>query len=153
MYSVVLLVHSWLRWLILVMAIVTIARALTGRSGHKLWGAADERSLQLFTISLDIQFLFGLILYVGISPITAVAFQNLGTAMRDPSLRFFVVEHAIGMLAAVALAHVGRTRVRKAATADAKHRTTLMFVALSLLAMLISIPWPWMPGGRPLFRF
>jgi hypothetical protein len=152
MYSVVLLVHSWLRWLILVAAIVALGRALSGRAGRKLWGTADERSLQIFTISMDIQLLFGLILYVGISPITAVAFQNLGAAMRDPSLRFFVVEHAIGMIAAVALAHVGRARVRKAATADAKHRTALLFVALSLLAMLISIPWPWMPGGRPLFR-
>ena len=152
MYSVVLLLHSWLRWLVLIVAVLSLGRALTGRSGHKLWSTADERSLQLFTISLDIQMLFGLILYIGISPITAVAFQNLSAAMRDPSLRFFVVEHAIGMIAAVALAHVGRARVRKAATADAKHRTALLFVALALVAMLISIPWPWMPGGRPMFR-
>ena len=152
MYSVVLVLHSWLRWVVLAATVVSLGRALTGRTGHKLWSAADDRSLRLFTISLDVQLLFGLILYVGISPITAVAFQNLSAAMRDPSLRFFVVEHAIGMIAAVALAHVGRSRVRKAATADAKHRTALMFVALSLVAMLISIPWPWMPGGRPLFR-
>jgi hypothetical protein len=152
MYSVVLLVHSWLRWLVVLVALLSLSRALAGRAGHKLWGNADERSLQLFTISLDIQFLFGLILYIGISPITAVAFQNLSAAMRDPSLRFFVVEHAIGMIAAVALAHVGRVKVRKAATADAKHRTALLFVTLALIAILISIPWPWMPGGRPLFR-
>jgi len=152
MYSVVLLLHSWLRWLVLLAAVLTLARAFTGRTGHKLWGAADERSLRLYTTALDVQLLLGLILYVGISPITAVAFQNLGAAMRDPSLRFFVVEHAIGMIAAVALAHIGRARVRKAATADGKHRTALLFVALSVVAILISIPWPWIPGGRPLFR-
>lgn len=152
MYSVVLLVHSWLRWLILLAALLTLSRSLTGQRSRKLWSPADERWLRVFTVSLDSQLLAGLILYLGISPITAVAFQNLHAAMRDPSLRFFVVEHAIGMIAAVALAHVGRVKVRKAATADAKHRAALMWVALALIAILISIPWPWMPGGRPLFR-
>src|SRR4029078_7808057 len=99
-------------------------------------------------IALDWQTLLGLRLYVGISPITAVAFQNLSAAMRDPSLRFFVVEHAIGMIAAIALAHVGRVKVRKATSAEAKHRVALLFVSLALIAILISIPWPWMPGGR-----
>ena len=152
MYSVVLLVHSWLRWLVVLAALLSLSRAFAGRAGHKPWSPTDDRGLRVFTLSLDLQFLFGLILYVGISPITAVAFQNLSAAMRDPSLRFFVVEHAIGMIAAVALAHVGRVKVRKAATADAKHRTALLFVSLALIAILISIPWPWMPGGRPLFR-
>jgi hypothetical protein len=152
MYSVILLVHSWLRWLVVLAALLTLSRAFAGRAGHKLWSRTDDRSFQLFTISLDVQFVFGLILYVGISPITAVAFQNLSAAMRDPSLRFFVVEHAIGMIAAVALAHVGRVKVRKAASAEAKHRAALLFVALALIAILMSIPWPWMPGGRPLFR-
>lgn len=152
MYSAVLLVHSWLRWLVVLAALLSLSRAFAGRAGHKLWSPTDDRTLQLFTLSLDIQFLFGLILYIGISPITAVAFQNLSAAMRDPSLRFFVVEHAIGMIAAVALAHVGRVKVRKAANAEAKHRAALLFVSLALIAILISIPWPWMPGGRPLFR-
>lgn len=152
MYSAVLLVHSWLRWLVVLAALLSLSRAFAGRAGHKLWSPTDDRSLQLFTLSLDIQFLFGLILYIGISPITAVAFQNLSAAMRDPSLRFFVVEHAIGMIAAVALAHVGRVKVRKAANTEAKHRAALLFVSLALIAILISIPWPWMPGGRPLFR-
>jgi len=152
MYSVVLLLHSWLRWLVLAAGVVILWRSFTGRTGHKLWSAADERSLQLFTISLDVQFLLGLILYLGISPIIGVAFRNLSDAMRQPSLRIFVVEHPIGMIAAIALAHVGRSKVRKATTADAKHRTALLFVALALVIILISIPWPWMPGGRPLFQ-
>jgi hypothetical protein len=152
MYSVVLLVHSWLRWVVVLAALLTLSRAIAGRAGHKLWSSTDDRGLQIFTLSLDVQFLLGLILYIGISPITAVAFQNLSAAMRDPSLRFFVVEHAIGMIAAIALAHVGRVKVRKATSAEAKHRVALLFVSLALIAILISIPWPWMPGGRPLFR-
>ena len=151
MYSALLFLHSWLRWVVLALAVMVLLRASAGRG--KAWSPADARGMRLFVIALDIQVLLGLILYVGISPITAVAFQNLGAAMRDASLRFFVVEHFVGMLAAVALAHIGSVKVRKAQDAAAKHRIALIFVALSLVAMLMSIPWPGMPGGRVLFRF
>ena len=43
-------------------------------------------------------------------------------------------------------------RVRKATDAAARHRTVLMFVGLAMVALLLSIPWPGMPGGRELFR-
>jgi hypothetical protein len=153
MYSAVLFLHSWLRWLVALLAILVIVRAASGMRARKLWSPADDRGMLFFMIAVDVQTLLGLLLYVGISPITAVAFQNLGAAMRTPSLRFFVVEHAIGMLVAVALAHVGRVKVRKAPDARAKHRLALTFVLLALVVIVLSIPWPGMPAGRPLFRW
>jgi hypothetical protein len=151
MYSLLLILHSGLRWAVLLLGILAVVRSMGARSSGR-WDATDDRSMLFFAIATDIQTLLGLILYVGISPVTALAFQNLGAAMRQPSLRFFVVEHAIGMLVAVALVHVGRVRVRKAKGAD-KSRRALMFTVLALIAMLLSIPWPGMPGGRPLLRF
>jgi hypothetical protein len=153
MYSAILLFHSWFRWLVLVTALVTLSRAVLGLNARKLWSAGDDRSFLLFIIAIDVQTLLGLVLYVGISPITAIAFQNLAAAMRDASLRFFVVEHAVGMVIAVALAHIGRVRVRRSIAAHDKQKTTILFVALALIVMLLAIPWPGMPGGRPLFRF
>jgi hypothetical protein len=52
----------------------------------------------------------------------------------------------------VALAHVGRVRIRRAVDAAAKHRTALLFFGLALLAMVLSIPWPGLISGRVLFR-
>ncbi len=153
MYSVVLLLHSWLRWAVLLAGLAVVLRAIAGARGRKPWSAADDRGTLLFTIAVDVQTLLGLLLYVGISPITAVAFQNLPAAMRNGALRFFVVEHAVGMIIAVALAHVGRVRVRKVQDAYARHRLALTFTALALVVMALSIPWPGMPAGRPLFRF
>jgi hypothetical protein len=72
--------------------------------------------------------------------------------MRDSVLRFFVVEHLVGMVLAVALAHIGRARVRKAGDAVVRHRTVLIFVGLAMVVLLLSIPWPGMAGGRELFR-
>jgi hypothetical protein len=72
--------------------------------------------------------------------------------MKVSALRFWVVEHLVGMLIAVALAHVGAVKIRKATGDARRHRVALIFFSLSLLAIFASIPWPGMPAGRPLFR-
>ena len=46
--------------------------------------------------------LIGLILYAFLSPVTQSGFENMQLTMRDPILRFFVVEHLVG--------HGGRDR-------------------------------------------
>jgi hypothetical protein len=75
----------------------------------------------------------------------------MGAAMRDPVLRFYTVEHIFGMVAALALAHIGRARLRKAAEAT-RHRKALIFFGMAIAIILLSIPWPGTPGGRALFR-
>ena len=152
MYSAALVLHSLLRWIVLVSAVVALARALSGLRGHTQWTRADERASLWFTLSLDIQTVIGLILYVALSPFTRQAFQDFGGAMRTPSVRFWVMEHAAGMLIAVVLTHVGRVRMRKALDAASRHRQAAIFFGLALLLILLSIPWPGMPNGRPLFR-
>jgi hypothetical protein len=71
--------------------------------------------------------------------------------MGDSRLRFFLVEHTAGMIVALALAHIGSVRIRKASEARKRHRTAAIFFGLALLLILGSIPWPGMPAGRPLF--
>ena len=82
MYSAVLILHSWLRWLVLLAALFAIVRALSGMRAGRAWDAAADRSLLLFTIALDVQFLLGLILYA-ISPFTQAAMQDMASAMRN----------------------------------------------------------------------
>ena len=56
-------------------------------------------------------------------------------------------------LIALAVAHMGRSFIRKAATAPEKHRRTIIWYGLSIVLVLAAIPWPFMSAGRPLFRF
>jgi hypothetical protein len=35
---------------------------------------------------------------------------------------------------------------------ESKHKTALIFFGLTLLVLLLSIPWPIGPGARSLFR-
>jgi hypothetical protein len=150
-YSLVLTVHSWLRWLVLLSGVLAVGRAVT--AGSRPWLHSDDRAGRFFGISLDVQFLLGVLLYFVLSPFTRQALQDFGGAMGTPALRFWAVEHVFGMVVAVALAHVGRGRTRKAPTDRKRHRTAALFYGLALLAVLAAIPWPGMPNGRPLFRW
>jgi hypothetical protein len=148
MYSAVLIAHSWIRWIAILLGVVTTIAAFTNRGPSS---AADRWGL-IFMMVLDIQLLLGLLLYLVLSPFTAEALKNFGAAMRNPTLRFWAVEHTSLMLAAVILAHVGRVLARTARTPQAKRTRQIVCYTLATLAMIIATPWPGLPNGRPLFR-
>jgi hypothetical protein len=150
MYSTVLLVHSWLRWIAIVAAVGTTLAAFGNRT-RGVNSPADRWGLAAM-MALDLQMLVGLILYFALSPFTARALEDFSAAMRNPPLRFWAVEHVIAMFAAVILAHVGRVLARKAQTDSAKRTRLLVCFGLATFLMFLATPWPGMPNGRPLFR-
>src|SRR5690606_24139022 len=94
-----------------------------------------------FVISLDLQLLLGLLLYVVLSPITTSGFRDLGAAMSNSGVRFFLVEHALTMVVAVVLGQIGRTMSRRATDDQTKARTAAIFYTLALVAILLGMPW------------
>lgn len=153
MYSSALWLHSIVRWAVLLTGLVAWFRAISGKTAKRPWTAKDELWATLFTISLDSQMLIGLVLYIFLSQITRMGIQNLGAAMRIADVRFFTVEHVVGMIVAIALAHVGRVKVRKAPDDARKHRLAVIYFGIALIVIVASIPWPGMPVARPLMRF
>lgn len=152
MYALTLWVHSWLRWLVVEVALVACARALRGQRRRSPWSSTDERWTQLFLGALNLQFLLGLLLYVWLSPIVRAALRDSGAAMTSAVLRFFAIEHITAMIIAIAVAHTGLSRARKLGADTARHRRTWMAIGLFLLCVVIGIPWPFRPYGRPLAR-
>lgn len=150
MYEPLVILHSWLRWAVLVAGLVAVARAVGGARSARPWSTGDDAAGRWFVITLDVQLLIGLILYVFLSPLTQTAMADMAAAMQRSDLRFWGVEHVTGMVVGVALAHVGRVRIRRQAAGQ--HRTAAIFFGLALLVILLSIPWPGMPVARPLFR-
>ena len=150
MYSLFVALHSLVRWLVLIAGILAAGRAVAGWLASRPWTPRDDGGGRFFVIAVDTQMLVGLILYGVLSSITYAAFSNMGAAMKDATLRFYAVEHVFIMLIAVALVHVGRKRVQKAASDAAKHRTAAIFFGLALVLILAGIPWPFREVGRPL---
>jgi hypothetical protein len=151
--GLILVFHSWFRWVALILAVVVVVRAITGWRSGRPWTLADDRAALWFSIALDVQMLIGLLLYFVFSPMTRAALQDFGAAMSNSGLRYWAVEHVFGMGVAIALAHIGRSRVRRIGLDARRHKVAAIFFGLSLLSMVISIPWPGTPNGRPLLRW
>lgn len=152
MYVALVVIHSWLRWLVLLAGAHAVLRAATGAQSGRGWTGTDERAGKWLNILFDIQLFIGLALYVVFSPTTQRIFGDFGAAMGDSQDRFWAVEHLMGMLVASALLHIGLKKTRTAPERT-RHRVALIFYGLALFIVLLSIPWPFMPAARPLFRF
>ena len=152
MYTATIVLHSLLRWAVILLGLWAVAGALSGRSSGRRWGAADARPGRLYTMALDIQMLLGLLLYFVFSHILSIAGADWGQAMGNSAMRYWVVEHLASMVIAIALAHVGSVRVRKATTDAARFKHAALFYGLSLFLVLLASPWPGLPYGRALLR-
>jgi len=151
MFTLVLVLHSWIRWIALVATVGVAFAAVRG----KVEGSSSiaDRWAMVSMMALDVQMLLGLVLYLGLSPNMREILNHFGESMRRADLRFYAVEHITAMAAAVVLSHVGRVLARRAATPAAKRRRLLVTFGLAAVLIIIGIPWPGRPGGRPLFRY
>jgi len=150
MYETILIAHSWLRWLALVAAFgATFAVVRNQVEGER--SIADRWGLILM-MALDTQMLLGLIMYLAVSPNMEQIRANFPAAMKDPTARFWAVEHITMMFAAVILAHVGRVLARKATSVTAKRTRLLICFSLTTILLIAGIPWPGLRAGRPLLR-
>lgn len=138
-----------MRWVTLIVATAATLHAfrVPKESGLRQYGW--DKYLML---TVDLQALFGLILYFGLSPYTTEAMSNVGSAVRTPAVRYWAIVHAGGMLAAAILVRVGRVLALNATSGTAARSRRLVCFALATGVMLAAIPWPGLPTGRPLFR-
>jgi hypothetical protein len=101
-----------------------------------------------FTSAMDLQLLLGLLLYIFFSPLTTSAFRDFSTAMGNDVMRFFTVEHVFFMVLAIVFAHLGSAFSKRAEEPAKKHRTAALWFGLSLILLLLGMPWmrPLLPG-------
>jgi hypothetical protein len=145
MYTLILGLHNLTRWLVILAGLWAVIRAWRGWLKRTPWGAGENRSMRAFLGALDLQFLIGLLLYVGFSPLTREAFRDMGAAMRDAPVRYFFVEHVAVMLAAIIVAHIGAARVKRQSTDAARFQAAALWLGIALAAIIGFVPW-----ARPL---
>jgi hypothetical protein len=150
MESWVLVVHSLVRWVVVVAGVAAALRALSGWRSKKAWLPIDDRLGRLFTLSLDVQVVLGLALFFFLSEITAAALDDVGAAMAARGTRYWLIEHQFAMLVALVLAHIGRARSARATEPERKHKLAAQLFTLAVLIVLIGMPWPFLDVGRPL---
>ena len=136
--------HSGLRWLFLLIIIFAIVNAIRKWKSGETFGAKDKL-LSIITIALTHTMgIIGIVLLF-ISP----KIQFIEGFMKNPQIRFYLTQHTFGMVLAIILITIGYSKAKKAAKDKDKFKKTAVWFAISLLIVLISIPWPfWGVGGE-----
>ena len=146
------IIHSILRWGVLLFGLWAVFNALNGVFTKKNYGSGDNRTSLLFMIFCDIQLLAGLLLYFNGAWFNMLK-SNAKEVMHDATSRFFAVEHALMMIIAWLLVHIGRSIVKRADTDAKKHKLSLIWFGIALIIILLMIPWPFRPDGIARFYF
>jgi hypothetical protein len=140
-YSITLFLHSWVRWIILILGLVVLIKAYSGWLGKKPYTKGDNGMSAGWVGFMHLNLLLGLLLYFIFSPYVQQAFNDFGAAMKDASLRFWAVEHIAVNILAVAVAQIGRIKAKKATTDWQKHKITAIWFTISMVLILSRIPW------------
>ncbi len=119
-------VHSLFRWVVLLLGVLALALSAMAAAGARPWDRLTERLAFFFPLAMDLQALVGILLWL------------LGQRWNDAYLGWF---HPLAMIGAVGLAHIGRSRSERADGARARGRQAALFFAISLVVVLIAIPF------------
>jgi hypothetical protein len=137
-YLIMKHLHSTMRWIVIIMVLYNLFMATKKLMTNQKFSKGDGIRNMLATYAAHIQLTMGLILYF-VSGKVIFSFSS----MKNPLLRFFLVEHLIGMLIAVTLITVGYSQAKKAKMDRTKNARIFLFNMGAIIVILLSIPWPW----------
>lgn len=140
MYSGLLHLHNFLRWVILIFLVINIIKLLAG-----------NRSLGLskvLLISAHTTLLIGLYQYFGgDSGFQLIKNFGFSEVMKNSMYRFWAVEHITGTIIAIVLITVGHVKLKKGGSPKA---TAVLYI-IALIVILAVVPWPFREAiARPL---
>ncbi len=141
MYTAVQHLHSYWAYLVVLIVILATFNALSGAIGKRQFAHRDFRVSLFALIVCHIQLLIGLILFF-ISPmIIWFSTDDIGSIMKDDTLRLYNLEHPLLMIIAVILITIGYSKHKKKLTSAPKFKILSIYYTLALIAILAIIPW------------
>lgn len=147
MYNGLLHAHSGLRWIVLLLLVITVVMAfMKWMSKDDGFSAGFKKLVTFNTIFFHIQFLIGVVLLF-ISP--KVIFD--ADFMSNKIARFYGLEHALIMLIAVVLVTIGGAKMKRLSEITKKYKTVFIYNLIALLLVLAMIPWPFRGLGAAWF--
>jgi hypothetical protein len=149
MYPYILIAHSWVRWIILILALINIYQSYVGWKGDKPYEKSNNALAASFVGAIHLQALFGLLLYLLYSPYAVNSWGGDMPVMSNDTLRFWSVEHVSTMVVAIAVISIGRSKSKKEPEARLKFKKQFVYFLIGILLTLIAIPYE---SGR-LLRF
>lgn len=139
MYKGLLDLHNVLRWAILILLVIALLQAFAKKPGIR------KSSLWLM-ICAHVTLLIGLYQwFTGTYGVKVIQEAGFGAVMKDAASRFWAVEHISGMLIAIILITIARSKAKVL-----NYQVAAWLYLIALIILLVTIPWPFREGiGRP----
>lgn len=134
MYEILLSAHSYLRYFVLIMLIVVVVKSGMGWSGQRPFTRVDDRLGLYLVIFTHLQFVAGIILYFS-SPFVEFG----GQTMKDATMRYWTVEHALMMIVAIAFITAARSTSRRMRNDVSRHKRLVIFNLIALFIILAAL--------------
>ncbi|WP_338870148.1 hypothetical protein WBJ53_21985 [Spirosoma sp. SC4-14] len=151
-YSILLVVHNALRWLVLGSLLIALSTSYSGWLRARSYRPIDQAVRVIATSIAHTQLLVGFYLYVQ-SPIVSYYWKFSPDASQSPEFRFFSLIHIGLMFTAVVIMTIGSSKAKRQPTSHQKFKTIAIYFTITLFVLLIAIPWPFSPlATRPLYR-
>lgn len=134
--SILILLHSITRYLVLIGLLGVIVQSLVGLTQNKPYGNLENKAGLYLFIFTHTQLLLGIILYFS-SPLGIS--NSSGAAMKDAGARYWLVEHGVIMLMAIVFITMARITAKKMTDDSAKHKRLLIFNSIALALIILGI--------------
>jgi hypothetical protein len=152
MYVVILALHSFTRWLVLVSLVYAIYRSYRGWLGSKEYSFFDNGVRHWSATIAHVQLILGLWLYF-ISPVIDYFLHHYKEAVHEREIRFFGMEHSSMMILGIIVITISSILAKRQTNDKVKFKTLAIGYTLALLIILSSVPWPFSPlVSRPYLR-
>ncbi|MBS1599151.1 MAG: hypothetical protein JST75_13080 [Bacteroidetes bacterium] len=144
--------HNILRWVILILLLLSIARSYSGWKNKKIFTNGDRKTWLFTLIFSHLTLLLGLIqVFFGRYGIFTSSLPEGTSLMKNKFYRFFWIEHPTAMILAIIFITLGYGMAKKQVSDETKYRKAFTFFVIALILILVAIPWPFREiVGRPL---
>lgn len=145
--------HNLLRWIILILLVLSIVKSFMGARSGKPFNNGDRKTWLFTMIASHITLLLGIYqLLLGRYGIISAGYEGEGSFMKDKFYRFFWMEHPLMMIIAIVLITKGYGMAKKDVPDQDKYKKALRYFIGALILILAAVPWPGREVvGRTLF--
>ncbi len=145
--------HSVLRWVILILLVISIIKAYKGFKSGQSFQDGDRKTWLFTMIAAHVTLLIGLYQWLaGRYGLITYEIPEGVSRMGDKFTRFFQVEHPLGMIIGIILITLGYGMAKKPVADTVKYKKAFTYFLIALIVILVTIPWPFREiVGRPWF--
>lgn len=126
--------HSTLAVILLLALVISIIITAVNYFGSKPY---NRKIALIGLISAHLQLLVGIVYYYSLGYFSMFS----SGVMKDPILRFKLVEHPLMMIIGIILITVGYSKAKKAKEDYAANKTVFIMYTIALIVILSRIPW------------